>query len=67
MNLKKIVIGTSIAAAVLGGVTVLPVAVAAPANAGPLVCHTVKTLHTKANCDRAVRICGYYTYKEICD
>jgi len=67
MNLKKLLIGTAVAAAVVGGGVILPATAAPTAPASAMnVCKTVRTTHTTPGCDTKKYICTYYTYKEVC-
>lgn len=71
-KLKKALAGLTIAGAVTLGMTI-PVLAAAPANAGPIVCHTVATKHNPpASCwftpsNPSTGCQPYYTYKRVCD
>lgn len=69
MKLKKFLIGTSVAAAVIGGGIVLPATAGPTAPASAMnVCKTYKTTHIDAKCLRLHpnSICVYYTYEEVC-
>lgn len=60
------------AAVAVTAAAVVPVATAAPAHAGPIVCHTVATYHKPPVLPCALTpgnsaCVGYYTYKRVCD
>ncbi|MCS6574344.1 hypothetical protein NYS52_07395 [Curtobacterium flaccumfaciens pv. flaccumfaciens] len=65
-KIKQALAGMGMVVALAGGGVVLPAA-AAPAHAGPVVCHTwTETVHAK-NCDKKRQICTAYIYHRICD
>lgn len=65
-KMKQALVGMGMVAALAGAGVVLPAA-AAPAQAGPLVCHSWTETYTKPGCDKKKQICTAYIYHRICD
>ncbi|GGL10388.1 hypothetical protein JOE58_001908 [Curtobacterium luteum] len=65
-NVKRALAGMGLVVALAGVGIVLPAA-AAPAHAGPLVCHSWTETYTKKGCDKKTQICTAYIYHRICD
>lgn len=68
MNLKKLLIGTAVAASVIGGGIIIPAATTTAPASAMNVCQTIRVTHTDATCKKnhPNLICTYYTYKTVC-
>lgn len=68
MKMRNLLVGTALAATVIGGSVVLP-ATTAPVKPASAMgsCEVIRTKHTpKVKCNPKIQLCYYYTYQTVC-